>query len=109
MPQMWPRGEKIREYLQEKIRELKPEAILLDFLNYKYDWGNEIMGPILLASLDPNSTRIRPCSVLAMGRTAKALKSLLVEGNVDKILNIKLFSEKKEALEHLKKGLARLC
>jgi hypothetical protein len=48
-----PHGTGDSKGTHQKIGELKLEAILPNFLSYKYDWGNEIMDATFLASLDP--------------------------------------------------------
>jgi hypothetical protein len=100
---MWPYRDKIQDYLQEEIAKHEPDAIILDFLNYQYDFGNELFAPIFTVSWDSKNNKIRPCSIIAAGQTAKSLKSLLVESMIYKVLNIELFCEKEKALEYVKR------
>lgn len=98
----WPYGDKIQDYLQEEITKHKPAAILMNFLNYRYDWGNELWGPIFVASVDLKNSKIRPCSIVAVGQTGESIKSLLVAGNAQNTLDIELFNENTRALEHVR-------
>jgi len=101
----WPHRDEILDYLREEMRERKPSAILINFLNYQYSWGNELFGPIFEISWDSENSRTRVCSIIASGKTAESVKNLLTNSNTLGVLDITLFDEKEKALDHLKSRL----
>jgi hypothetical protein len=103
---MWPHGKEILEYLKKETDKHKPDAILLDFSQYQYTFGNELMGVIFTPAFNSGKKSIRPCAIIAEGPTKNSIESLIDESMMQKVLNISIFTNNEEALEHINKELS---
>jgi hypothetical protein len=83
-------------WVEDRINEIQPAAVLFDLTDLDYVWGNNMMlitNPLL---------RGIPTVYLATGRTAKALNSLFEAFCLDWGKNQpKVFQDRGEALEYL--------
>jgi hypothetical protein len=102
---MWPYGKEVVEYLKKEVDKYKPDAILLDFSQYQYTFGNELMNVILTPAINSEKESIRPGAIIAKGKTKDSIQSLIDESMMRKVLNITILSNTVEALEHIKKEL----
>lgn len=99
----WPHGKEIYDYLEEVVDKHKPDAILFNFLQYQYTFGNELMGTILIPICNFKQKSIRPGVIVADGPTKNSIQSLIDESMIQKVFNIVVLSNKVEALEHVKR------
>jgi hypothetical protein len=72
----WPHGRKIISFVTEEILRIKPSAVLFNFLEYRYDFGNEIADPIMAACFGREHHAPLPFAIVAQGITSRSLKSL---------------------------------
>lgn len=103
---MWPHGKEIVEFLKKEMDKYKPDAILLDFSQYQYTFGNELMSVILTPAINSGKKSIRPCAIIAEGPTKNSIESLIDESMIQRVFNIVIFKSKEKALEHIKKELS---
>lgn len=103
---MWPYGKEVVEYLKKEVDKHKPDAILLDFSQYQYKFGNELMDVILTPAINSEKENIRPGAIIAQGKTKDSIQSLIYESMMHKVLNIAILENNEEALEHIKKELS---
>jgi len=101
-----PHNKEIVEYLEKEVEKYKPDAILLDFLQYQYKFGNELMNVILTPVFNPEKESIRPGAIIAKEKTKDSIQSLIYESMMHKVLNIAILENNEEALEHIKKELS---
>jgi hypothetical protein len=99
----WPHGKDIHNYLKTIVEKHEPDAIILDYLQYQYSFGNELGDTILTPIIDFKKKSFRPCAIIAEEPTMKSIHSLIVYGDIEKVCDIVLLSDKAEALEYLKK------
>jgi len=104
---MWPHGKEIYSYLEKETDKHKPDAVLLNYLQYQYTFGNELGGTIMIPILNMKEKRIRPCAIVADGPTAKSLQSLMVASDIRRTINIEMFGKKEFALEYLERLLSQ--
>jgi hypothetical protein len=100
----WPPGASVQDFIDTEIRKAKPAACLFDFLGYDYTFGNEIGGPIMAAFVHGGAPP-SPVAIVAQGRTARSLKSLM--GGFDKIPNFGFFEDVPSARAFLGQALKR--
>jgi hypothetical protein len=101
----WP-GWEIKAYLEEEMNNHKPDAVLVNFLHYKYGAGNELGNALFPCAINSKEKSFRPCAIIAKGFTKKSVQSLLNAGMIQKVFNIVVLEDKVEALELLKKELS---
>jgi hypothetical protein len=101
-----PHNKEMVEYLKKEVDKYKPDAILLDFLQYQYKFGNELINVILTPAINSEQESIRLCAIIAKGITKDSIQSLIDESMMQKVLNISMFKNKEKALEHIKKELS---
>ena len=87
----WPAGCDFMSFIEGEIRAAAPAACLIDFLQYDYSFGNEIVDPIFAPWHVFPRPPIPPVAVVAQGGTASSLKSLFVAGKLDKLPDLGLF------------------
>jgi len=90
---LWPAGWRIQEFIKEEVRKVMPDACLFDFLEYEYEFGNEIAGPIMAPMLAHGAPPFAPIAIVAQGNTARSLKSLFVGCNLGKVAEIEFFED----------------
>ena len=103
----WPSWE-IKAYLEEEVDNHKPDAVLVNFLHYQYEAGNELVSAIFPCAFNLKEKSFRPCAIIAKGFTKKSVQSLLNVGMIQKVFNIVVLEDKVGALEHLKKELSTI-
>jgi len=98
----WPHGKEIYDFLETVVDKYKPDAVLFDYLQYQYSYGNELGATILIPIMDFKQKSLRPCAIIAEGPTKNSIQSLIDEGITQKVFNLVVLTDKAEALEHLK-------
>ena len=101
----WPHGAQVRRIVEEEVRQIKPAAVLFDFLDYRYDSGNEIGEPIMTAYIASAPQLIRQMAIVATGSTASSLKSLFVAGMWEKLFNLGFYEDIASGREFLRRAL----
>ena len=99
---LWPHGHEIDAFIKEETNAVGPAACLFDFLDYRYEYGNEIGGPIMAACIDPARQAIRDFAIAATGTTAIRLKSLFAGSNLEKVFRFGFFDNSEDGLAFLR-------
>ena len=102
-------GLQVGKYVAETVHQNNPAAVVLNFLEFDYVFGNDIAG-ILCAFFNRSADKkitIRPCAIVATGQTAKSLLSLIQSGNLLKVFDIQFAESIDAAVEQLRSRLAR--
>ena len=94
------RGSKICQYLEKILEEHSPVALLLNFVECRQFFDAD-MGSIISAFFDKDRDRHRPCAVLAKGRTARSVRTLLDLTTLNVTFDVKLFKDRDSAVAHL--------
>jgi len=87
-------------YLRSVLTKTNPVAVLFDFRELQYVWGDAIGG--LAHELLLRSASFRPSVIVATGRTARSLEPLLGPRFIFGIAGTRMFGTVLEALNHLK-------
>ena len=102
----WHYGKNIYDYLEAVVDKHKHDALLLNYLKYRYTSGNELLGTIIIPIFNFKQKSIHPCAIIADGTTKSSIQSLLDECMIQKMCNIVVFTNKIKALNHIKKKLS---
>src|SRR5262245_20054242 len=96
-------AELMRREVVEAVARYRPAAVLLDLRGLVYTWGDTI-GGIAFALAGSNRTfpLSIPTGVLALGRTAEALKPLFGSTFIFGIAGAQLFESVDAAIDYLK-------
>jgi hypothetical protein len=101
-------GLQVGKYVEETVHQTNPAAVVLNFLEFEYVFGNDIAGiqwAFFNRSADKRIT-IRPCAIVAKGQTAKSLLSLIQSGNLLRMFDIQFAESIEAAVEQLRSRLA---
>jgi len=100
-------GHQVGEHVAKALKRHLPAAVVLDFLEFKYRFGNDIGGILRAWSGETSNGKpaIRPAAIVATGDTAKAFMSLLRFANVVDRFDVKCFSDVASAVTHLRAKL----
>jgi hypothetical protein len=98
-------GEELGDYVIETVEADRPAAVVLNFLGFEYVWGNDIGGIVRAFFRRGETPSLRPCGIVAKGRTARSLRSLLELGKLTKTFDITFFEDVDEAVRHLRSRL----
>jgi hypothetical protein len=106
----WRYGNEIAAIIQSRVEQESPRAIVLNFLDYEYSFGNDMGGPIVNALLTQSirSARAggdlsRPVCIVAAGETRPALESLFQGmAGLSRTLPVKFVATLDEAIAQLK-------
>jgi hypothetical protein len=71
----WEHGNQIADYIRERIDAERPVAIVLNLLEYDYEFGNDMVG-LFFAWVHGAGEQIRPVCIAAQGRTRESLEAL---------------------------------
>jgi hypothetical protein len=102
-----PYWNEITEYVKQEADKYKPDALVLDYSRYQYEYGNELMATIFPPAWNSQDNSIRPVAIVACGSTAESIESLVVDSNIRWVFSIEMFSNKETAQGHLKDLLSR--
>lgn len=97
-------GQQIGNYVTGIVEDLEPAAVILNFIKFKYTFGNDIAG-ICSAFVRKNPPSARPCCIVAKGKTAKSLWSLLDSAQLTTTFDITFYENVAEAVYHLRSRL----
>jgi hypothetical protein len=100
-------GLQVGKYVEETVHQTNPTAVVLNFLEFEYVFGNDIAGiqwAFFNRSVDKRIT-IRPCAIVAKGQTAKSLLSLIQSGNLLRVFDIQFAESIDAAVEQLRSML----
>jgi hypothetical protein len=86
-------------YLRSVLSTTDAAAVIFDFRDLYYTWGDAIGG--LAWALQKRATGFRPSAIVATGDTARALEPLLGEHFVFGVFGTKMFNSMPEAIAHL--------
>jgi len=98
-------GDEVGDYVIKTVEEIRPAAVVLNFLRFKYLFGNDIGGIFRAFFEKGDPPKNRPCSIVAKGRTAKSLRSLLEMAQLAQAFDISFFEDVPEAVDHLRSRL----
>ena len=96
-------GKELGNYLVAALTQYQPAAVVLDFTHFRYKGGDDL-GQIVQAFItkDPDGKAVlRPCAIVAAGRTAKALLSLLSSARFLDTFDLRFFEDVSSAEEDL--------
>src|SRR3990172_12221057 len=70
----WTHGGKMQRFIQQTVMDVdpSPSAVVINLLDYDYEAGNDISG-LFDAFMDRKRHRLRPCCIVATGRTHGAM------------------------------------
>jgi hypothetical protein len=100
-------GPQVGKYVEETVHQTNPAAVVLNFLEFEYVFGNDIariQWAFFSRSADKKHT-LRPCAIVAKGQTAKSLLSLIQSGNLLRVFDIQFSESIAEAVEKLRSML----
>lgn len=98
-------GSELANYLSMTVETDRPAAIVLNFLKFDHVFGDDIGGIVPAFIRRGETPNVRPCSIVAKGRTARSLRSLLNLTLLTKTLDITFFEDVGEAVHHLRSRL----
>jgi len=100
-------GALVGDYVREAMRIYEPAAVVLDFLHFKYRFGNDIGGIVqaFVGEGVDGEGAIRPTAIVARGATAKSLLSLLRPTKVTELFGVTFSEDVGSAVEHLRARL----
>ena len=101
-------GLQVGKYVEEIVHQTNPAAVVLNFLEFEYVFGDDIAGiqwAFFNRSADKRIT-IRPCAIVAKGQTAKSLLSLIQSANLFRVYDIQFAESIDAAVEQLRFRLA---
>ncbi len=101
----WPHGGEIRTFVTAEVRNIRPAAIVFEFAEYRYEFGNEIADPILAAVIACGPSACPPIAIVAKGNTSKALQSLLEASKLGSIFQYEFFDTPVAARAFLHRAL----
>ena len=100
-------GPIMSSYMQEALAEKNIAGIVIDLLDYEYEFGNDVAG-VLFIGFDRVSQTSRPVCIVAQGRTRAALLGLFGgDEGLRKFGSITFASSTNEALDWLRSRSGR--
>ena len=73
-------GTQMVTQLEEAVASERPNGVLVDLLQYDYEFGNDVCG-LFFAGRRKESPTIVPTCIVAVGKTRAGIESLYVAGN----------------------------
>ena len=93
-------------YLRSVLAATNAAAVLFDFRDLQYTWGDAI-GGLAWVLLRERPEHVRPSAIVAHGRTARALAPLLGPQFSFGVVGTRMFDSTPEALDYLRQALAQ--
>jgi len=92
----------MREAVAKALDTFVPDAIILDFLDLEYSWGDGIVSQVLmpLYRLYSKEGKHVACCIIARDGTRMALEGLM-KNTLLEILGVEIFEELSVAVQHL--------
>jgi hypothetical protein len=103
----WPHGKRMNRFVAEEVRKRKPAALMFNFVEYRYDFGNEIADPILAALRVRKRPAILPFAIIATGATSRSLKNLLGLSNWNIVFEYEFFEAVEAGFAFLRRALSQ--
>lgn len=100
-------GHAVGDYLLQVLRQHEPAAVVLDFLQFEYRFGNDI-GGISQAFFrkGPDGKAVtRPCAIVATGCAAEALVSLLRPTKLLEVCGVRSCPDVRSAFDNVRARL----
>jgi|GEM_PF-580389 serpin B len=72
----WPYRSKIRDFIKAEVLDKAPAAVIFDFTEYEYEFGNEIGDAFMTMLMARKPPVFVPFAIIARGTTARSLTSL---------------------------------
>ena len=98
-------GMEVGDYVTKTVEADLPAAVILNFLRFKYVFGDDIGGIVHAFFRKGEGTRLRPCGIVARGKTAKSMRNLLELAQLTEYFDVSFFEAVPEALDHLRSRL----
>lgn len=105
----WSHGGEMDRYVEDKLTETRPAAVLFNLLDYEYVSGNDVTA-LFSASFDRDGkkgARIRPVCIVATGTTHRSLYSFFEDTQLLDAFAIEFASSEAPGLQHLKARLEK--
>lgn len=104
----WPHGKRIRSFVEEEILRIRPAAVVFNFREYRYDFGNEIADPIMVACLGRKHRAPLPFAIIAEGITSHSLKSLFRFSKLETVFPYAFFGAVEDGCAFLRSLLGQV-
>ncbi len=100
-------GRRIGDSLSEALRMHQPAAVILDFLHFRYRGGNDLgeIAQVFIHRDHGAKAVLRPSAIVAAGRTAASLMSLLVPAKFLDTFDLNFFEDIDAAARYLRDRL----
>ena len=89
----------------DAVERHRPAAVLLNFLGFDYQAGNDIAGILRAFWTDGEKPALRPCCIVAVGRNRESLMSLFTDGKILEAFDVRFFSDHEDGVRCLKERL----
>ena len=103
----WTHGSEMNRYIEKKLAEARPAAILFNLLDYEYVFGNDVTG-LFTASFDREEEKlqIRPVCIVATGTTHRSLYNFFKSAHLLDTLKIEFATSVEHGLQCLRERLS---
>ncbi len=100
-------GCRLGDSLTQTLRKHQPAGVILDFLHFRYRAGNDFVwiAQVFIRGDPGTKPVVRPCAIVAVGRTAKSLMSLLVPAKFLDTFDVRFFEDVDVAAGYLRDRL----
>jgi len=97
-------GHLVSDYVVEALKLHDPAAVILDFLHFKYRFGNDIGGVVqaFVHRGADGKAAVRPAAIVATGRTAESFMSLLGPSRLLDLCGVRFFADVASAARDLR-------
>jgi hypothetical protein len=100
------RGHKMFAYLQDQISNHEPIAIVLNLLGCRQMFDSDV-GAIVPAFIHSDAKTRRPCAIVAQGKAARSVRSLLDVSQLARTFRVEVFEDRGDALDFLRRQVFR--
>ena len=97
-------GSKIKEYIDSVLEKESVSGIVIDFLDYSYEFGNDLFA-LFMVGYERRSGVIRPVCVVARGLTQASLVSLLKASNAESACDVTFVATTAEVTDWLNRSV----
>jgi hypothetical protein len=98
-------GKEVGDYVIKTVEADEPAAVVLNFIKFKYVFGDDIGGIVRAFYRKGETTRLRPCVIVARGKTAKSMRTLFEMAQLTKCFDVRFLEAVPEALDYLRSRL----
>ena len=100
----WEHGRKMDAYIRERVDAEMPAAIVINLLEYDYEFGNDLAG-LFAASMYRRPPPLRPVCMAAQGRTLRCLKSLFRGSRLELVFEVSFAESRETAVADVRRQL----